>query len=69
MVWVRVFDHHDTWAGGVWQALAATLAEPLEKAMHEHYNSCPVCPVRGIANCDEGYQLWLLLPASHRVVS
>lgn len=57
-----------TFAHGVWTALAVTLAEPLRKALDEHYRVCSRCPVHGIAHCDEGYLLWMLLPEGDRVV-
>lgn len=49
-------------------ALAVTLAEPLRRALAAHYDTCVVCPRRGIIHCPEGVRLFRLLPDGDRVV-
>lgn len=58
----------DCWARGPWQALAATLAEPLRKAFAAHLDEHGCAERTGFAYCDEAMRLFRLLPAGDRTV-
>jgi hypothetical protein len=52
-------------AHGAWEALAATLAEPLWRAFLEHTETCVRCAAHGSWDCPTGRRRLELLPEGY----